>query len=57
MTTPKYIKEIQQRLEAGEMTAPPGEVRHITVQHDDWCSIFRGGECNCKPEVGRLKKS
>jgi hypothetical protein len=21
------------------------------VQHDDWCSILSGGECNCVPDV------
>jgi len=30
---------------------------HINVYHDEWCSIFRGGDCTCEPAVvvrGRL---
>jgi hypothetical protein len=21
--------------------------------HDDWCNRFKGGDCNCNPEVTR----
>ena len=23
----------------------------VYMQHDDWCNIFKGGECNCKPDI------
>ena len=29
----------------------PGEVLHVTISHDDWCSFFQGGLCDCDPEV------
>lgn len=28
-----------------------GTVIHIAVEHDDWCRIFKGGECNCSQEI------
>jgi len=31
--------------------AKPGTVTQIRVYHDDWCSVFRGGLCDCNPEV------
>jgi hypothetical protein len=21
------------------------------VKHDDWCRVYKGGECNCDPEI------
>lgn len=29
----------------------PGTFSVIRVAHDDWCSIFRGGECDCYPDI------
>ena len=31
----------------------PGKVQHVVYFHDDGCSIFAGGECNCSPTVER----
>jgi len=28
----------------------PG-IYHINVEHNNWCGIFKGGECNCKPKI------
>ncbi|MFA4973530.1 MAG: hypothetical protein WC683_13030 [bacterium] len=28
-----------------------GEVRHIHVFHDDTCSIYKGGYCDCDPVI------
>jgi hypothetical protein len=28
----------------------PG-VHHVTVEHDAWCAIYRGGQCNCVPNI------
>jgi hypothetical protein len=28
-----------------------GEVNVVEVLHDDWCSIFNGGACDCDPIV------
>lgn len=29
----------------------PGTVQTLEVQHDDWCSIFKGGQCDCNPTM------
>lgn len=29
----------------------PGVASLTTIAHDDWCRIFKGGECNCSPDV------
>lgn len=44
-TKHSYFKPL---LEMGA-EATPGRVTHVTVEHDDWCHIFKGGYCNCHP--------
>jgi hypothetical protein len=40
-------------------TVPPGaplergRVYHMVMHHDDWCSIYSGGGCNCDPIITR----
>ncbi|MFW6388913.1 MAG: hypothetical protein ACOCY9_03295 [Desulfohalobiaceae bacterium] len=34
---------------------PKGQVNHLTVLHDDYCAIWKGGACNCDPEVVKGK--
>ena len=29
----------------------PGTVINWMVRHDDWCRHWRGGSCNCNPDV------
>jgi len=32
--------------------ANPGTgLKNIAVCHDDWCAIYKGGYCNCEPDV------
>ena len=31
-------------------------VWHVTVYHDDRCSVFRGGGCDCEPEVSEPRQ-
>jgi hypothetical protein len=41
----------QDRLVAeGKIPLKPG-LLHIGVAHDDWCAIFKGGFCNCDPDI------
>ena len=28
-----------------------GRVTLTNIWHDDWCEIYRGGVCNCDPEI------
>ncbi len=41
---------LQKARELGGML-PKGAIALIEVSHDDHCSIWRTGECNCSPEV------
>jgi hypothetical protein len=51
-----YIDRLNTRLRDGTLElAKPGQVMQITVRHDPWCSIWRGGRCNCNPEIGPNK--
>jgi hypothetical protein len=33
------------------MTAVPGTISHIFVEHDHWCGVYRGRGCNCVPDI------
>ena len=41
-----YMRELLRDSES----LTPG-VKHAFVRHDSWCAIFRGGLCDCDPEV------
>jgi hypothetical protein len=28
-----------------------GNVSVVSVQHDDWCAIYKGRPCNCDPDI------
>ena len=43
-----YARKLRRKM--FEMKFTPG-VAHITVVHEDGCSLLKGGECNCNPEV------
>jgi hypothetical protein len=30
---------------------PLGRLSDVDVLHDDWCAIYVGGYCNCRPEI------
>jgi hypothetical protein len=34
-------------------------IRHgvhiVDIYHDNWCAIWKGGTCNCKPEINIRK--
>jgi hypothetical protein len=44
-----YIKKIAILSLEGELPVA-GKVDY-DVWHDDWCQIYRLGECNCDPEI------
>jgi len=48
---PHYLNEVI------SLGAKLGKGAHdIDVYHDSWCAIWRGGACNCQPEVKARKK-
>jgi len=48
---PNYIRALKAAIRSGKLKTAAGQVVHIDVAHDDWCAIFKGGICNCDPEV------
>lgn len=34
----------------GPVGRPPG-LYHQVVYHDSWCGIFKGRQCDCKPDI------
>ncbi len=48
--TPKYLNQVLAKLNAKHFE--PGSVEHITVLHDDDCSLLKSrGPCDCSPAV------
>ncbi len=51
---PKYGKAVVAALEKAKSqgrTFQAGSVHVINVEHDEWCNLLKGGECNCNPDV------
>ena len=45
-----YLRKLVEA--TGRNPAKPGEVRHIRVIHDEWCSMIAGrGPCDCDPSI------
>lgn len=44
-----YYKKLLQLYDQGTLGKPG--LTEIDICHDDWCAIYRGGYCNCNPEV------
>jgi hypothetical protein len=52
MTDPRkhnYYEKLMRLIERSEL--PPGRITEVNVYHDDWCRVYRGGYCDCDPEV------
>jgi len=49
----KFVNDYVQHLPRVGFDAvmKPGEVTHIVCYHDDWCNIYKGGCCNCTPDI------
>jgi hypothetical protein len=47
-----YTRKLLRMLASGELGQPlPGEVRHIDIEHEPWCGVYRGKRCNCDPVI------
>lgn len=51
---PKYLAKLDAFNRENAHRFARGEVARVGVYHDDDCSIFEGGACDCDPEVGWL---
>lgn len=38
-------------LAEGLITFKAGTVSKLDIQHDDWCGVFDGAPCNCRPAI------
>ena len=44
-----YFEKLVKLIE--ENPPPRGRITDVDIYHDGWCHIYRGGYCNCEPEV------
>lgn len=52
MTQDNYKRKLLELLRSGELNqCKPGVLYHLDFYHDDWCNVFKGGVCNCNPDV------
>ena len=35
------------------LSAEPGKIYNVTISHDDWCPLLKGGPCRCDPDVSQ----
>jgi len=45
---PNYPSKLMEKVQAAGIR--PG-LTHVYVEHDGGCAIFRGGTCDCNPEI------
>lgn len=48
-TKHNYYRKLLELYEEGKV--PSKSVTDVDIYHDDWCAIYRGGYCNCEPEI------
>ena len=44
-----YVETLLQKL--GNMDLSSGGLYMINVNHEPWCHLLAGGECDCRPEI------
>lgn len=49
-----YLIKLLNDYKAGRLSPCPG-INHVQVLHDDDCSLLKGKECDCTPEIKLLK--
>jgi hypothetical protein len=50
-TRPNYRKIIEAAITAGTLSAEPGTVSVLEIQHDLDCAIYQGEPCDCDPAI------
>jgi hypothetical protein len=46
-----YIEKLMRYVE--QATVGTGD-HHVRISHDDWCAMFKGGVCNCDPDIREM---
>jgi hypothetical protein len=50
MTEHNYLRKLRKLHAEGKGPHGPG-LWHTDIRHDEWCGVFRGGRCNCDPDI------
>jgi len=45
-----YREKVLTMHDVGLLPTEPG-LYHTDIYHDNWCSLFRGGLCDCAPDI------
>lgn len=48
-----YVDKLRAMQARGEL--PAGGVADVEIAHDGWCRVYKGGYCNCDPDI-RVRK-
>ena len=48
-----YMKKLLQLQAEGKL--PKVGVNEVDVAHDGWCQVYKGGYCNCDPDIRLLR--
>ena len=48
-----YMKKLLKLQAEGKL--PKVGIHDVSVAHDDWCQVYKGGYCNCDPDI-KLRK-
>ena len=46
-----YMKKMEKMVKEGKLVVPKGGLHLLNVEHDDWCKCYKGGRCNCDPNI------
>ena len=49
MAEHNYLTKIKKLYAEGKI--PSASLSNVDIYHDDWCAIYRGGLCDCDPDV------
>jgi hypothetical protein len=52
MSGHNYHRKIRQMLASGIL--PRAELHYLDIHHEPGCAVFRGGLCNCDPQISNL---
>ena len=44
-----YYKKLMQLYGQGKI--PTTSLTEVDIYHDDWCKVYKGGYCNCDPDI------
>ena len=50
-----YLKKLQRLQLEGKVPIEQGKSYDTKVAHDDWCNVYKGGECNCDPDISFIE--